>query len=39
MPSLKTLVKISHGLVISVSELLKGIDKGIPKKAPDDGVW
>jgi transcriptional regulator with XRE-family HTH domain len=32
VPSLKTLVKISQGLGISVSELLKGIDKGITKK-------
>jgi transcriptional regulator with XRE-family HTH domain len=32
VPSLKTLVKISHGLGISVSELLKGVDSGIPKK-------
>lgn len=31
VPSLKTLVKISQGLGISVSELLKGIDKGITK--------
>jgi transcriptional regulator with XRE-family HTH domain len=32
VPSLKTLVKISHGLGISVSELLKGVDKGVTKK-------
>ena len=32
VPSLKTLVKISHGLGISVSELLKGEDRGITKK-------
>jgi transcriptional regulator with XRE-family HTH domain len=32
VPSLKTLVKISHGLGISVSELLKGIDKGTMRK-------
>jgi transcriptional regulator with XRE-family HTH domain len=32
VPSLKTLVKISHGLGISVSELLKGVDRGITKK-------
>jgi transcriptional regulator with XRE-family HTH domain len=32
VPSLKTLVKISHGLGISVSELLRGVDSGIPKK-------
>jgi transcriptional regulator with XRE-family HTH domain len=32
VPSLKTLVKISHGLGISVSELLKGVDQGITKK-------
>jgi transcriptional regulator with XRE-family HTH domain len=31
VPSLKTLVKISQGFGISVSELLKGIDKGITK--------
>ena len=31
VPSLKTLVKISRGLGISVSELLKGVDKGITK--------
>ena len=31
IPSFKTLVKISQGLRISVSELLKGIDKGITK--------
>jgi transcriptional regulator with XRE-family HTH domain len=32
VPSLKTLVKISQGLGISVSELLKGVDKGIIRK-------
>lgn len=32
VPSLKTLVKISQGLGISVSELLKGVDKGVTKK-------
>jgi transcriptional regulator with XRE-family HTH domain len=32
VPSLKTLVKISHGLGISVSELLKGVDRGITTK-------
>jgi transcriptional regulator with XRE-family HTH domain len=32
VPSLKTLVKISHGLGIPVSELLKGVDKGITKR-------
>jgi transcriptional regulator with XRE-family HTH domain len=31
VPSLKTLVKISQGFGISVSELLKGIDKGITR--------
>jgi transcriptional regulator with XRE-family HTH domain len=36
VPSLKTLVKISHGLGISVSELLKGVDKGIRKKRDRD---
>jgi transcriptional regulator with XRE-family HTH domain len=32
VPSLKTLVKISQGLGISVSELLKGVDRGVSKK-------
>ena len=32
VPSLKTLVKISHGLGISVSELLKGVDRGSKKQ-------
>lgn len=32
VPSLKTLVKISQGFGISVSELLKGVDNGITKK-------
>jgi transcriptional regulator with XRE-family HTH domain len=32
VPSLKTLVKISQGLGISLSELLKGIDSNPPKK-------
>ena len=32
VPSLKTLVKISRGLDISVSELLKGIDDGVMKR-------
>lgn len=32
VPSLKTLVKISKGFGISLSELLKGVDKGITKK-------
>jgi transcriptional regulator with XRE-family HTH domain len=32
VPSLKTLVKISQGLGISVSELLKGVDRSITKK-------
>lgn len=32
VPSLKTLVKISQGFGISLSELLKGVDKGIGKK-------
>ena len=32
VPSLKTLVKISQGFGISLSELLKGVDKGITKK-------
>jgi transcriptional regulator with XRE-family HTH domain len=32
VPSLKTLVKISQGLGISVSELLKGVDKGSTRK-------
>jgi transcriptional regulator with XRE-family HTH domain len=31
VPSLKTLVKISQGLDISLSELLKGVDKGAKK--------
>lgn len=30
--SLKTLVKISQGFGISLSELLKGVDRGIAKK-------
>lgn len=34
VPSLKTLVKISHGLGISLSELLKGVDKSVTKKRP-----
>ena len=33
VPSLKTLIKISHGLGISVSELLKGVDKSVTKKS------
>ncbi len=32
VPSLKTLIKISHGLGISVSELLKGVDESITKR-------
>lgn len=36
VPSLKTLIKISHGLGISVSELLKGVDRGITKKRSRD---
>jgi transcriptional regulator with XRE-family HTH domain len=32
VPSLKTLVKISHGLGISLSELLKGVDSSSTKK-------
>lgn len=32
VPSLKTLVKISQGFGISLSELLKGVDRGITKK-------
>jgi transcriptional regulator with XRE-family HTH domain len=32
VPSLKTLVKISHGLGISLSELLEGVDKSVTKK-------
>ena len=32
VPSLKTLVKISQGFGISLSKLLKGVDKGITKK-------
>jgi transcriptional regulator with XRE-family HTH domain len=32
VPSLKTLVKISHGMGISLSELLKGVDSSITKK-------
>jgi transcriptional regulator with XRE-family HTH domain len=32
VPSLRTLVRISQGFGISVSELLKGVDRGITKK-------
>jgi transcriptional regulator with XRE-family HTH domain len=32
VPSLKTLVKVSHGLGISLSELFKGVDKDSTKK-------
>jgi transcriptional regulator with XRE-family HTH domain len=32
IPSLKTLVKISQGFGITLSELLKGVDRGITKK-------
>jgi len=32
VPSLKTLVKISQGFGISLSKLLKGVDKGVTKK-------
>lgn len=32
VPSLRTLLTISQGFGISLSELLEGIDKGIPKK-------
>jgi len=31
VPSLKTLIKIARGFGISVSELLKDVDRGIPK--------
>jgi transcriptional regulator with XRE-family HTH domain len=37
VPSLKTLVKISHGLGISVSELLKGVDGGSKKRGRNTG--
>jgi transcriptional regulator with XRE-family HTH domain len=32
VPSLKTLVKISHGLGISLSELLRNVDRGTFRK-------
>lgn len=32
VPSLKTLLKISQGFGLSLSELLKGVDGGIGKK-------
>jgi transcriptional regulator with XRE-family HTH domain len=32
VPSLRTLVKISQGFGISLSEFLKGVDKGTAKK-------
>lgn len=32
VPSLKTLVRISEGFGISLSELLKGVDKSAPRK-------
>lgn len=32
VPSLKTLVKISQGFGISLSELLKGVDASVTKK-------
>ncbi len=32
VPSLKTLLKISRGFGISVSELLKGVDQSVTKK-------
>jgi transcriptional regulator with XRE-family HTH domain len=32
VPSLKTLVKVSQGLGISLSELLKGVDKDITRR-------
>lgn len=32
VPSLRTLLTLSQGFGISLSELLEGIDKGLPKK-------
>lgn len=32
VPSLRTLVTLSHGFGISLSELLKDVDKGVAKK-------
>ena len=32
VPSLRTLLTLSQGFGISLSELLRGVDKGLPKK-------
>ena len=34
VPSLRTLFTISSGFGISLSELLKGVDKGVTRKRP-----